>query len=166
MIELSSRLTINRITGISITLFMTVLLAACNASPSVRVAPHIDNSQFNQISDKQNSMSVKTNTVDIDLLNDGNKDYSLEDRLQACKAKDGKLSKQGVAGIYMCILSYKDAGKACQDSSDCQGQCETKGTYVDYGIANQTGQCSSNSSPFGCMQTIENGVTQPAICID
>ena len=72
----------------------------------------------------------------------------------------------GMLGCYQCVVTYTDAGKACQDSSDCQGKCKNTGEFLDANAKTQSGQCASDSSPFGCYQAIEEGVTQPAICVD
>jgi hypothetical protein len=29
-----------------------------------------------------------------------------------------------------------------------------------------TGKCTANNQPCGCFQTVENGVAQPALCVD
>lgn len=85
---------------------------------------------------------------------------------KACRAQGGEVMKTGRAQCYRCVMSYADAGKACKDSADCQGACETSGEFINSGLANQIGQCASNNNPFGCRQTIEKGVAQSAICVD
>ncbi|WP_227677756.1 hypothetical protein [Psychrobacter frigidicola] len=92
--------------------------------------------------------------------------YPADEIVQACTVKGGEFSKQGMLGCYMCVVSYADVGKACQDSTDCQGVCASTGEFVDSGTTKQTGQCSLDSSPFGCRQLLEKGVAQPAICVD
>ena len=92
--------------------------------------------------------------------------YPPNEMVQACTAKGGVFSQQGRLGCYQCVVTYSDAGKACQDSTDCQGECKNTGEFVDANAKTQSGQCASDSSPFGCYQTIEAGVTQPAICVD
>ena len=88
-----------------------------------------------------------------------------EAMVTACAKGEGKMIKQGMAGCYSCLINYADAGKACSDGKDCQNDCYAT-EFTDYGKANQTGQCASNNSPFGCRQKIVNGVAQPALCVD
>ena len=92
--------------------------------------------------------------------------YPPNELVQACEVKGGTFLQQGRLGCYQCVLSYSDAGKVCQDGADCQGQCKNTGEFIDSQANNQTGQCASDSSTFGCYQTIEKGVAQPAICVD
>ena len=84
---------------------------------------------------------------------------------QICEALGGEVRQDGLAGWEHCIQTMPDAGKACQDSSQCIGQCKIVGEYVDFGMPTE-GQCSQTDSPFGCFQTVEGGRAEPAICID
>jgi hypothetical protein len=92
--------------------------------------------------------------------------YPPNEIVQACTAKDGAFLQQGRLGCYQCVVTYTDAGKACQDSTDCQGKCKNTGEFIAADVKTQSGQCASDSSLFGCYQTIEKGVAQPAICVD
>jgi hypothetical protein len=84
-----------------------------------------------------------------------------------CNAKGGRLMQAGMLGNFMCVIRYADAGKACSGKSDCQGRC-----YVDrkQGMIEMNrpskGVCAADNVPFGCFQTVENGLAQPALCVD
>ncbi|WP_227430600.1 hypothetical protein [Psychrobacter sp. I-STPA6b] len=86
--------------------------------------------------------------------------------VQQCQQQGGSLQVGGMLGCYQCVVEYADAGKTCQDSSECQGTCRNTEQYIEAGLSNQTGQCSANSSPFGCYQVIEKGVAQGMLCVD
>jgi hypothetical protein len=65
-----------------------------------------------------------------------------------------------------CVLTFKDAGKACTDSDQCQGNC-----YADLSKGPQAGQpatgvCATNSNPCGCNARVEDGVATPTLCVD
>ena len=149
----------NKITMIIIAMLMAFWLSACSVTPSSTPV----------VQPEQSDSSAENDTA----LNDKNDPFTYQacvyppnEMVQACTAKGGAFSQQGMLGCYQCAVTYSDALKACQDSSDCQGKCKNTGEFVDTGASNQSGQCASDSSPFGCYQTIEEGVAQPAICVD
>lgn len=82
-----------------------------------------------------------------------------------CEAVGGEVRPDGLAGSEQCIQTMPDAGKACTDSSECLAECKVVGEFVDFNVA-AVGQCSQNDSPFGCFQTVEDGLATPAICVD
>ena len=82
-----------------------------------------------------------------------------------CAAAGGDVRQDGRAGWEQCIQTPPDAGKTCSDSSECLDRCMLAGDFADYGTKT-TGQCSQTDSPFGCYQTVENGVAEPALCVD
>ncbi len=85
----------------------------------------------------------------------------------ACQKQHGIMQKAGRMGCYQCIVSYSDAGKSCQDSADCQGDCRVKpDEFLPNSAVHRTGVCAKDSNPFGCYQTIKNGVPQSALCVD
>ena len=137
-----------------IAMLMAFWLSACSVTPVTLTAPLPSSSD--------STASVKI----TDPLTYQACVYPPNEMVQACTAKGGAFSQQGMLGCYQCVVSYTDAGKACQDSSDCKGKCKNTGEFIDASTKNQSGQCASDSSPFGCYQTIEEGVTQPAICVD
>ena len=138
-----------------IAMLMAFWLSACSVTPVTPTAPPTPSSS-------DSTASVET----TDPLTYQACVYPPNELVQACTAKGGAFSQQGRLGCYQCVVTYTDAGKACQDSSDCQGKCKNTGEFLDASTKNQSGQCASDSSPFSCYQTIEEGVTQPAICVD
>ena len=82
-----------------------------------------------------------------------------------CEAAGGEVQRAGRLGWEACIQTFADAGDTCSDSSDCLGECRNTDEFVADG-APATGQCAVNDSPFGCHQTIENGIARPALCVD
>lgn len=84
----------------------------------------------------------------------------------ACLAKGGMYTKQGRLQSYHCVMQFSDAGKSCSDSAQCQGSCTSSDIKIEAGTSNVTGTCAANDSPFGCHQTIENGVAKGFLCID
>ncbi|MEC7288641.1 MAG: hypothetical protein VXW22_00885 [Pseudomonadota bacterium] len=82
-----------------------------------------------------------------------------------CEAAGGEVRRDGMAGWEQCIQIPPDAGLSCSDSSECADRCMVVGEFAEFGMAT-TGQCSSSDSPFGCYQTVEGGVAEPAICVD
>lgn len=76
----------------------------------------------------------------------------------------------GMMGMYSCVIPYADAGKACQDKSDCQGKCLTHDFGHDFNKSKPeekvTGQCQKNSSHFGCYAEVRGGKIGPALCVD
>ncbi len=84
-----------------------------------------------------------------------------------CEAAGGEIRPDGRRGWQQCIQTFADAGKTCSDSDDCLGECRVDLNSMP-AVASQpvTGACQVNDSPFGCHATVEDGVAQPAICVD
>jgi hypothetical protein len=82
----------------------------------------------------------------------------------ACEA--APTGKRGAAS-FTC---FADAGKACSDGSDCQGDCLVPRDRTSRTLpigAEVMGQCQATSSPFGCRATVEKGrVATPWVCRD
>jgi len=84
-----------------------------------------------------------------------------------CDKLRGNYSRQGLAGNYMCILTFSDAGKQCSSASQCFGECIVRGNGYPKPQQMPIGQCKSDNSPFGCYATIdENGAARPLLCRD
>ena len=164
----------NKIAIIITAMLMAFWLSACSVTPPstpVLQPEPSDSSTANDNSANNNSENNSaTNDTALNIKTDPFSYqacvYPPDEIIKACTAKGGVFSQQGRLGCYQCVVTYSDAGKACQDSSDCQGKCKNTGEFVDANAKTQSGQCASDSSPFGCYQTIEEGVTQPAICVD
>lgn len=82
----------------------------------------------------------------------------------ACSAKGGSIQPVGKAQIPTCVTPYADAGKACTDKSDCQGQCVLEGNLEVQGPV--TGACQKTDRQFGCYARVVNGKATAAICVD
>ncbi len=71
-----------------------------------------------------------------------NKSNSIE-LAQKCAQEGGKWQLTCLEQEYRCIKPYKDAGKICSDSSECDGEC-----IVDITIkCDEVGKCSSPKVP-------------------
>ena len=91
---------------------------------------------------------------------------SSESLVKECLAKGGEYIKQGRLQMHRCVMQFSDEGKACSDSSDCQGSCLSSELDIEPGKSNQVGTCAANDSPFGCRQIIEGGITKGTLCVD
>lgn len=84
----------------------------------------------------------------------------------SCESANGIWRREGLAGIYACVLPAQDAGKACTDSSQCEYRC-LAAANSNFQIGQKAeGQCQVNSSPFGCRTEIKGGKAEPTLCID
>ncbi|ABE75189.1 hypothetical protein [Psychrobacter cryohalolentis] len=144
----------NKIAMTIVAILMAFWLSACSVTPSSTSVVQPDQSDSSVTTNKNDLFSYQACV------------YPPNETVQACTAKGGAFSQRGRLGCYQCVVTYTDAGKACQDSTDCQGKCKNTGKFIKSGTKNQSGQCASDSSGFGCYQTIEKGVAQPAICVD
>ena len=156
----SLRLLFNKIVMTITVMLIAFWLSACSVTPSSTPAQTDINAANN------NATNDAVLTIKNDPFSYQACVYPPNEIVQACTAKGGAFLQQGMLGCYQCVVTYSDAGKACQDSSDCQGKCKNTGEFVDANAKTQSGQCASDSSPFGCYQMIEAGVAQPAICVD
>lgn len=87
----------------------------------------------------------------------------------ACQAVGGEMVESGMAGCERCIVQFADAGKTCQDSSECLGDCFAVDVHLvqpPTGKTNLKGQCSASNSPFGCRARLENGKSLGVLCVD
>ena len=82
----------------------------------------------------------------------------------ACAAKGGAIQPVGKAQIPTCVIPYADAGKACADKSQCQGECVLEGDLEARGEV--TGACQKTDHQFGCYAKVVNGKATAAICVD
>ena len=64
-----------------------------------------------------------------------------------------------------CVITFKDAGKSCSDSSECSGRCTVQSGSVQAGKETR-GTCTANSDPCGCFQLVVNGKADYALCAD
>ena len=152
--NLSLLLPFNKIAMTIAAMLIAFWLSACSVTPSSTTAVQPKQTDDTAMNDKNDPFSYQACV------------YPPNETVQACTAKGGAFSQQGRLGCYQCVVNYIDAGKACQDSTDCQGKCKNTGEFIAANVKTQSGQCASDSSGFGCYQTIEKGVAQPAICVD
>lgn len=140
-------------------LFVAVALfaAACAAPTPVEQATQTDSATFVGIDGRP-------------LVTNGVTDHSVQEALTAdpaaCAKAGGQLTPVCRMQKPMCLIAFKDAGKACSDGSECgSGRClagDPKGT----GAAPATGVCAKTNDPCGCYARVTNGAVQPAICVD
>lgn len=92
------------------------------------------------------------------------REMSMADRT-ACTSGGGKVERRGRMGMELCVHPYDDAGKACTDSSQCDGKC-----IGDAGATSDAspvaGQCQADDRLFGCYSEIKGGKAANAICVD
>lgn len=82
-----------------------------------------------------------------------------------CLAGGGVMKQVGKLQSWKCITPYKDAGKACTDSSQCEGDCQTSvTTQTTNGPV--SGMCQADNSRFGCTATVEKGKLGRTLCVD
>lgn len=82
-----------------------------------------------------------------------------------CLAGGGTMKQVGKLQNWKCITPYKDAGKVCSDSSQCEGACQTNVT-TQPGTGQVNGTCQADNNHFGCSATVVNGKLGRALCVD
>ena len=82
----------------------------------------------------------------------------------SCTARGGKIQNVGRIQMPTCVVPFADAGKACTDKAQCQGDCILSGNLEVQGPV--TGQCQQSNRQFGCFAKVVNGQATRAICID
>ena len=83
----------------------------------------------------------------------------------ACTKRGGQLQEVCMSRQPLCVIPYADAGKECQSSSECEGQCQTKDIEA-HKREKTTGLCATNNDPCGCFASVEKGVAGRVICRD
>lgn len=84
----------------------------------------------------------------------------------ACSKAGGSLQPVCRMGKPMCLITFKDAGKACSDSAECgSGRCYTA-TMTAASGQSATGACAPTNDPCGCHQRVVKGIAQPGLCAD
>ncbi len=69
---------------------------------------------------------------------------------KTCIESGGTLRKPVCLGkFYICIYNYSDAGKLCNSSDECKGECIVTDN-------DRIAKCKADSDPCGCFSTIEN----------
>lgn len=89
--------------------------------------------------------------------------------VEGCQSAGGRIEYVGMFGMPSCIMPFKDAGKICQDSSECEGGCFVHLSNDDPmpqpGEARH-GKCAANNSSYGCWWQVKEGIVQQGICMD
>ena len=84
--------------------------------------------------------------------------------IRECDARGGTIRPVCMMGTPQCVVTYSDAGRACRDGDDCQGDCRA-GEMGPSGQA-VTGRCQADSDPCGCFANVEDGRIEAALCVD
>ena len=93
-------------------------------------------------------------------------DFNLGKLQEQCLLEGGKWNLTGIFGNPACIRQAKDAGKACQDSTDCEfKRCVYRGATLPPNSP-ATGVCVETNNMFGCSTPIRNGRVLGRICVD
>jgi hypothetical protein len=82
----------------------------------------------------------------------------------ACAKAGGNIQPVCMMQKPMCVIRFRDAGKACSDSSECSGRCQTEEQVQPMKAA--TGKCAATNEPCGCFQLVEKGVAGYPLCAD
>lgn len=98
-----------------------------------------------------------------------------DDESRACAEQGGDWRRVCMVQRYQCVKPYSDAGKACGDSSECEGEClvelvsacneagECKDPEVPEPGAQVTGICQRNDDPCGSFVIVREGRAQQII---
>lgn len=89
------------------------------------------------------------------------RELSATDRA-ACTSAGGRVERRGRLQAEACVRPFADAGKACTDTSQCQGKCVSTGNATDA----TAGQCQADDRLFGCYSEIKSGKAVNTICVD
>ncbi len=83
----------------------------------------------------------------------------------ACAAKGGTVRPVCRLQRPMCVIPFADAGRACTDGDQCQGDCRTEGPKPD-ATGPVTGRCQADTDPCGCWSNVEDGQLVGGLCVD
>ncbi len=92
------------------------------------------------------------------------RDMSAADKA-ACTSAGGTVQRRGRLGMEQCVRAFADAGKACTDTSQCQGKCVGSAGAAS-ASEKVSGQCQADDRLFGCYSEIRDGKAAYAICVD
>jgi hypothetical protein len=83
-----------------------------------------------------------------------------------CHARGGNIRKVGINKDRVCVVKFRDAGKACSNASDCEGKCVAPYTNDLQEGTPRTGRCQSDDhmDGFGCWTEIVGGSTSGGWC--
>jgi hypothetical protein len=89
--------------------------------------------------------------------------------VRQCLAVGGKVHRMGLLQYERCERPMSDAGKVCNDSSQCKAGCfyeNRSGTPVPSSRKKITGFCAATDTPFGCRSYVEHGRLGIGVCVD
>jgi len=86
--------------------------------------------------------------------------------IAACTANGGEVKPICRMQKPACIFTYKDAGKACTDSEQCEGRCVAADGAMPEGGAVVAGVCEVDNDVCGCSTEIVGGKAQAGRCVD
>jgi hypothetical protein len=82
-----------------------------------------------------------------------------------CRAQGGQYQQLCRSQSY-CVVRYRDAGRPCQDGSQCQGgRCDFHGTPPPDG-RRATGACIARTDPCSCTAEVEDGHVIGLLCLE
>lgn len=90
--------------------------------------------------------------------------YSIESE-EVCEKNDGKWKRVGRQQKESCVLTADDAGKSCENNSECQVACVAQHEPAVSGTKTP-GVCLESTDLFGCRTYVANGVAEPTLCVD
>ena len=90
--------------------------------------------------------------------------------LEQCATSGGSIVNAGLVGAPACRITTADAGKLCNDSSECEGRClvdDWEGDKPPRIGADSKGKCEASNLTFGCFAEIRGGKIGTAfLCVD
>ena len=85
----------------------------------------------------------------------------------ACEEEGGQILRVDcMTQFKACVVTYKDAGSPCRDSSECLGLCLSHiEPRPDPGTPTE-GRCQVNNDPCRCFVEVSDGRVLKAWCVD
>ncbi len=72
---------------------------------------------------------------------------------RACAARGGTLQPRGEGGLWVCVRSTRDAGRACTNATQCEGLCLAR-----------SGTCAPIEPLFGCHEVFDRAGRRETLC--
>ena len=86
----------------------------------------------------------------------------IPDFARRCAEKGGTWQRICITQTLTCVLPYPDAGKPCNDSSECKGGCLASTSITKLAV----GECKGTNDPCGCFSWVEKGRVVQGPCFD
>lgn len=85
---------------------------------------------------------------------------------EECATMGGHVQNVCALAEKVCLIDYKDAGKPCQSSTECEGKCiYTADKPANVGDS-VMGFCEADNNPCGCWQLVEKGELHAEVCAE